>query len=74
MYDKLCQAAEMENSSLSDIIREGLSEKMDKVFDVHIEKELKEVRIKAELEKLGIDPNNLSSGAIGALLAQQEAS
>lgn len=74
MYDRLCQAAEMENSSLSDIIREGLIEKMDKVFDQHVEKELKEARIMSELEKLGVDPSKLSSGAIGALLAREEAS
>lgn len=64
----------MENSSLSDIIREGLIEKMDKVFDQHVEKELKEARIMSELEKLGVDPSKLSSGAIGALLAREEAS
>jgi hypothetical protein len=74
MYDRLCQAAEMENSSLSDIIREGLIEKMDKVFDQHVEKELKEARILSEIEKLGLDPSKLSSGAIGALLAREEAS
>ena len=74
MYDRLCQAAEMENSSLSDIIREGLTEKMNKVFDQHVEKELKEARIMSELEKLGVDPSKLSSGAIGALLAREEAS
>ena len=64
----------MENSSLSDIMREGLIEKMDKVFDQHVEKELKEARIMSELEKLGVDPSKLSSGAIGALLAREEAS
>ena len=74
MYDRLCQAAEMENSSLSDIIREGLIEKMNKVFDQHVEKELKEARIMSELEKLGVDPSKLSSGAIGALLAREEVS
>lgn len=64
----------MENSSLSDIIREGLIEKMNKVFDQHVEKELKEARIMSELEKLGVDPSKLSSGAIGALLAREEVS
>jgi len=74
MYDRLCQAADMENSSLSDIIREGLTEKIDAVFDQHVEKELKEVRLKAELEKLGIDPGEISEGALGALLSQEKAS
>ena len=74
MYDKLCRAADMENSSLSDIIREGLIEKIDSVFEQHVQKEMKEHKIKAELEKLGIDPRDISEGALGALLGQEKAS
>lgn len=74
MYDRLCQAAEMEKSSLSDIIREGLIEKMDKVFEEHVEKELQQARIRAEIEKLGLDPDEISKGALGALLRQETGS
>ena len=71
MYDKLCRAADMENSSLSDIIREGLIEKIDSVFDQHVQKEMKEHKIKAELERLGIDPRKISEGALGELLSRE---
>lgn len=74
MYDRLCQAAEMEKSSLSDIIREGLIEKMDKVFEQHAEKELNAARIRVEIEKLGLDPDKISDGALGALLRQETGS
>jgi hypothetical protein len=74
MYDKLCQAAEMEESSLSDIIREGLIEKMDIVFKQHAEKELQQARLRAEVEELGLDPDKISGGALGALLRQETGS
>lgn len=74
MYDKLQMCADMEGSSLSDIIREGLIEKMDKVFEQHAEKELQQARLRAEVEELGLDPDKIAGGALGALLRQETGS
>lgn len=52
MYERLSDFAKEENSSLSDIIRDALLDKMSKMEDLKMERELKEARHKAEMRKL----------------------
>lgn len=52
MYDQLCIVAKGENSSISDVIRSALTERIEAYVDKQMERELKEARLEAELRKL----------------------
>ena len=56
MYQALGQCAKVENTSLSDIIREALVEKMKQVEEAERERVLKEAEYEARLRELGVDP------------------
>ena len=53
MYQALGQCAKVENTSLSDIIREALVEKMKQVEEAERERVLKEAEYEARLRELG---------------------
>ena len=56
MYEALGQCAKVENTSLSDIIREALVEKMSQVEEKERQRVLKEAEYEARLRELGVDP------------------
>lgn len=56
MYQALGQCAKVENTSLSDIIREALVDKMNKVEEKERERVLKDAEYEARLRELGVDP------------------
>lgn len=56
MYEALGHCAKVENTSLSDVIREALVEKMKQVEEAERERILKEAEYEAKLRKLGVDP------------------
>ena len=56
MYQALGRCAKVENTSLSDIIREALVEKMKQVEEAERERVLKEAEYEARLRELGVDP------------------
>ncbi len=52
MYNQLCDVAKSENSSLSDIIRGALVQRIEDFAEKSMERELKAARLEAELRKL----------------------
>ena len=74
LYSALSETAKITNSSLSDIMRDAITEKLDKIRDQEIARRLKKEQIKAQIEKLGIDPNSRNKGEIDTLLSLMEAS
>ena len=56
MYEALGQCAKVENTSLSDVIREALVEKMSQVEEKERQRVLKEAEYEARLRELGVDP------------------
>jgi len=56
MYEALGQCAKVENTSLSDVIREALVEKMSQVEERERQRVLKEAEYEARLRELGVDP------------------
>lgn len=52
MYNQLCDVAKGENSSLSDVIRGALVQKIEDYVEKSMEKQLKAARLEAELRKL----------------------
>ena len=56
MYEALGHCAKVENTSLSDVIREALVEKMSQVEERERERVLKEAEYEARLRELGVDP------------------
>jgi len=74
LYQSLSNAAKITNSSLSDIMRDAIIEKVDSIRETEIAKRLKKEQIRAQVEKLGIDPNSRNKEEIDALLGLLEAS
>lgn len=74
LYQSLSDVAKITNSSLSDIMREAIIEKIDAIRDKELAKRLKKEEIKARLKNLGIDEGSRSNEEIEALLALLEAS
>jgi hypothetical protein len=70
----LSDAAKITNSSLSDIMRDAIVEKIDSIRNDEIARRLKKEQIRAQIEKLGVDPKGKSKGDIDALLSLLEAS
>ena len=56
MYEALGQCAKVENTSLSDVIREALVEKMSQVEERERQRVLKKAEYDARLRELGVDP------------------
>lgn len=56
MYEALGHCAKVENTSLSDVIREALVEKMSQVEEKERQRVLKEAEYEARLRELGVDP------------------
>ena len=56
MYEALGHCAKVENTSLSDVIREALVEKMSQVEERERQRVLKEAEYEARLRELGVDP------------------
>ena len=52
MYEQLCEVANAENSSISDIIRSALVGKIEEFSDKQMERELKAAKLEAELRRL----------------------
>ena len=59
MYQALGRCAKVENTSLSDIIRDALVAKMDEVQEKERERILKEAEYQAKLRELGVDPRKV---------------
>jgi len=68
MYQALGRCAKVENTSLSDIIREALVEKMKQVEEAERERVLKEAEYEARLRELGVDPRKTAWGLLGPFL------
>jgi hypothetical protein len=74
LYKALSDVAKITNSSLSDVMRDAIVEKIDSIRDAEIARRLKKERIRAQIEKLGIDPSSKSKAEIDALMELLEAS
>ena len=74
LYSALSNAAKITNSSLSDIMREAIVEKLDKIQEGQIAKTLRRAEIEAKVAKLGLDTGSRSRAEIDALLELLEAS
>lgn len=74
LYRALSEAAKITNSSLSDVMREAIVDKIETIREAEISKRLRREEIKARIEKLGIDPKSKSKADIDALLSLMEAS
>lgn len=59
MYQALGRCAKVENTSLSDIIRDALVAKMDEVLEKERERIIKEAEYEAKLRDLGVDPRKV---------------
>lgn len=74
LYSALSETAKITNSSLSDIMRDAIVEKVETIREQEIARRLKKEQIRAQIEKLGIDPKKAGGGDIDALLSLLEAS
>jgi predicted DNA-binding protein len=74
LYQSLSDAAKITNSSLSDIMREAIVEKLDQIREAQIAKSLRRAEIEAKVSKLGLDTNSKSKAELDALLDLLEAS
>lgn len=74
MYSQLSEVANMTNSSLSDIMRDAIVEKIEKIKEELIQKKLKRAEIVAKVKKLGLASKSKSNDEIAALLDLLEAS
>lgn len=74
LYTALSDAAKNTNSSLSDIMREAIVEKLDKLREAQIAKSLRRAEIESKVAKLGLDTNSKSKAELDALLDLLEAS
>jgi hypothetical protein len=59
MYQALGRCAKVENTSLSDIIRDALIHKMNEVEQKERDRVLKEAEYEAKLRELGVDPRKV---------------
>ena len=74
LYSALSDAAKMTNSSLSDIMREAIVDKLDLIREAEIAKTLRRAEIEARVAKLGLDKDSKSKAELDALLDLLEAS
>ena len=51
-YDQLCNVAKAENSSISDVIRSALGQRIEEFHEKDMERQIKAARLEAELKKL----------------------
>ena len=52
MYEQLCEVAKSENSSISDVIRSSLTQKINEFTERDLERQIKAAKLKVELQKL----------------------
>jgi len=74
LYTALSDAAKNTNSSLSDIMRDAIVEKLDKLREAQLAKSLRRAEIEARVSKLGLDKDSKSKAELDALLDLLEAS
>jgi len=74
LYSALSDAAKMTNSSLSDIMREAIVDKLDSIREAEIAKTLRRAEIEAKVAKLGLGKDSKSKAELDALLDLLEAS
>ena len=74
LYSALSDAAKMTNSSLSDIMREAIVDKLDLIREAEIAKTLRRAEIEARVAKLGLGKDSKSKAELDALLDLLEAS
>lgn len=74
LYSALSDTAKMTNSSLSDIMRDAIVEKLDKLREQQIAKSMRRAEIEAKLADLGLSKDSKSKAEIDALLSLMEAS
>ena len=74
LYSALSDAAKMTNSSLSDIMREAIVDKLDSIREAEIAKTLRRAEIEARVAKLGLGKDSKSKAELDALLDLLEAS
>jgi hypothetical protein len=70
----LSNAAKKTNSSLSDIMREAIVEKLDQIRERELAKTLRRAEIEAKVAKLGLGTDSKSKAELEALLDLLEAS
>lgn len=74
LYQSLSNAAKITNSSLSDIMREAIVEKLDQIREQELARTLRRAEIEAKVAKLGLDKDSKSKAELEALLDLLEAS
>lgn len=74
LYSALSDAAKMTNSSLSDIMREAIVDKLDSIREAQLAKSLRRAEIEAKVAKLGLGTDSKSKAELDALLDLLEAS
>lgn len=74
LYQSLSNAAKITNSSLSDIMREAIVEKLDQIREQELARTLRRAEIEAKVAKLGLGTNSKSKAELEALLDLLEAS
>ena len=74
LYQSLSNAAKITNSSLSDIMREAIVEKLDQIREQELARTLRRAEIEAKVAKLGLGTNSKSKAELDALLDLLEAS
>lgn len=74
LYQSLSNAAKITNSSLSDIMREAIVEKLDQIREQELARTLRRAEIEAKVAKLGLGKDSKSKAELEALLDLLEAS
>ena len=74
LYQSLSNAAKITNSSLSDIMREAIVEKLDQIREKELARTLRRAEIEAKVAKLGLGKDSKSKEELEALLDLLEAS
>ena len=74
LYQSLSNAAKKTNSSLSDIMREAIVEKLDQIRERELAKTLRRAEIESKVAKLGLGTDSKSKAELEALLDLLEAS
>lgn len=74
LYQSLSNAAKITNSSLSDIMREAIVEKLDAIREKELARTLRRAEIEAKVAKLGLNKDSKSKAELEALLDLLEAS
>jgi uncharacterized protein (DUF1778 family) len=73
LYESLTLAAKVVNSSLSDVIRDAIVEKIELIKMQEVEKRLKNEKIRAQLEELAKNGGSSSGGRIDDIMDLLEA-